>query len=45
MIGRNGEKGSGISVLTARHDDDDQLKRKLAHVVLKGISSKLKQAV
>ena len=23
MIGRNGERGSGISVLAARHDDDD----------------------
>ena len=23
MIGRNGEGGSGISVLAARHDDDD----------------------
>ena len=23
MIGRSGEKGSGIPVLAARHDDDD----------------------
>ena len=23
MIGRSGERGSGISVLAARHDDDD----------------------
>ena len=23
MIGRRGERGSGISVLDARHDDDD----------------------
>ena len=23
MIGRSGERGSGISVLTARHEDDD----------------------
>ena len=23
MIGRNGERGSGISALVARHDDDD----------------------
>ena len=23
MIGRRGERGSGISVLVARHDDDD----------------------
>ena len=23
MIGRGGERGSGISVLMARHDDDD----------------------
>ena len=26
MIGRRGEKGSGISVLAARHDDDDLYK-------------------
>ncbi len=25
MIGRRGERGSGISVLAARHDDDDEL--------------------
>ena len=25
MIGRSGERGSGISVLAARHDDDDDL--------------------
>ena len=25
MIGRSGERGSGISVLTARHDDDDDI--------------------
>ena len=24
MIGRSGGKGSGISMLAARHDDDDQ---------------------
>ena len=24
MIGRNGERGSGISALAARHDDDDE---------------------
>ena len=24
MIGRSGERGSGISVLAARHDDDDE---------------------
>ena len=24
MIGRSGERGSGISVLVARHDDDDE---------------------
>ena len=23
MIGRSGERGSGISALVARHDDDD----------------------
>ena len=26
MIGRRGERGSGISVLAARHDDDDDVK-------------------
>ena len=25
MIGRSGERGSGISMLAARHDDDDDL--------------------
>ena len=25
MIGRSGERGSGISMLAARHDDDDIL--------------------
>ena len=25
MIGRNGERGSGISALAARHDDDDDM--------------------
>ena len=25
MIGRRGERGSGISVLAARHDDDDDM--------------------
>ena len=25
MIGRSGERGSGISVLVARHDDDDDI--------------------
>ena len=24
MIGRSGERGSGISVIAARHDDDDE---------------------
>ena len=27
MIGRSGERGSGISVLAARHDDDDDFKQ------------------
>ena len=27
MIGRSGERGSGISVLAARHDDDDLLNK------------------
>ena len=25
MIERNGERGSGISALAARHDDDDEI--------------------
>ena len=28
MIGRSGERGSGISVLAARHDDDDDIANK-----------------
>ena len=28
MIGRSGERGSGISVLPARHDDDDDGQRR-----------------
>ena len=28
MIGRSGERGSGISVLAARHDDDDDISGK-----------------
>ncbi len=28
MIGRSGERGSGISVLAARHDDDDDIQHK-----------------
>ena len=26
MIGRSGKRGSGISVLAARHDDDEEIK-------------------
>ena len=29
MMGRSGERGSGISVLVARHDDDDDIKAKM----------------
>ena len=37
-VGRSGERGSGISVLTARHDDDDdddddELKKFIGHFV------------
>ena len=28
MIGRSGDRGSGISVLAARHDDDDDIERR-----------------
>ena len=28
MIGRRGERGSGISVQAARHDDDDNIYQK-----------------
>ena len=28
-IGRSGERGSGISVLAARHDDDETLNKKI----------------
>ena len=41
VIGRSGERGSGISMLTARHDDDDDysfnlLKQNLEYVSLNG---------
>ena len=26
MIGKSGERGSGISMLPARHDDDDEIR-------------------
>ncbi len=29
MIGRRGERGSGISVLAALHDDDDDVQGKI----------------
>ena len=32
MIGRRGERGSGISMLAARHDDDGWLKREQSNV-------------
>ena len=35
MIGRSGERGSGISVLAARHDDDDEMKKMSAKFELK----------
>ena len=31
MIGRSGERGSGISVLAARHDDDDEYMPVIGH--------------
>ena len=30
MIRRSGERGSGISLLAVRHDDDDDLSQKLS---------------
>ena len=45
-IGKSGERGSGISVLPARHDDDDDdystynWGDKVIHMFLKGISPK-----
>ena len=43
MIGRNGERGSGISVLAVRHDDDDDvcLKSKRAGISKNGVLLKL----
>ena len=32
MIGRRGERGSGISVLAARHDDDDDLFNEISNL-------------
>ena len=34
-IGKSGEKGSGISVLAARHDDDDDVEEPLNSKVIK----------
>ena len=34
MIGRRGERESGISVLVARHEDDDDLSQKLSAPVV-----------
>ena len=31
-IGRNGERGSGISVLPARYDDDDDIMKESYHL-------------
>ena len=39
MIGRSGERGSGISVLAAQHDDDDDLFAMLMRVLVKCIMS------
>ena len=33
MIGRNGERRSGISAQAARHDDDDDIYTKLVTIV------------
>ena len=41
MIGRDGERGSGISALAARHDDDDEMQSVLSRIwtcVAKSIS-------
>ena len=38
MIGRSGERGSGISVLAARHDDDDDDKFQKGTNVIKFFS-------
>ena len=34
MIGRSGERGSGISVLAAQHDDDDDIHKRLISVLI-----------
>ena len=43
MIGRRGERGSGISVLAARHDDDDDLGSSVASTE-KDIDTRLTKA-
>ena len=43
MIGRSGERGSGISVLAARHDDDDGTE--LRSVTLASIKPEISQAL
>ncbi len=37
MIGKIGERGSGISVLVARHDDDDDKRKMEASIVTRPI--------
>ena len=32
MTGRSGERGSGISVLAARHDDDDDMDNVVCYI-------------
>ena len=36
MMGRSGERGSGISVLATRHDDDEEATMKLNAFILTG---------
>ena len=39
VIGRSGERGLGISVLAARHDDDDEVLLDLSWVIIWGCKS------
>ena len=40
MIGRSGERGSGISVLAARHEDDDELSRTISNYLDQNLSDR-----
>ena len=42
MIGRSGERGSGISVLAARHDDDDENDQRVPFLTIQFVCTQFK---